>query len=273
MQQMIVLGTGQAVCLHYHNTCFALENEQGYFLVDGGGGSDIIRCITETSMSWQKLHHAFLSHEHTDHLVGMIWVVRYIAELMNWGRYEGDFTLYTHDVAAEKLITICKMLLKPSQAGLIGVRIHVINIVDGQTVDVLGEHYTFFDIHSKKAKQFGFRLETKEQKSIVFLGDEPFNEQCSQYMTPCDWLLSEAFCLYSERGRYNPYELFHATVKEACVCAERFHAKNLVLWHTEDESTYGERKIRYTQEARHFFSGNVFVPDDYERIQFAAPQK
>ena len=161
MQQIIVLGTGQAVCLHYHNTCFAMENEQGYFLVDGGGGSDIIRCITETCISWKRLHHAFLSHEHTDHLVGMIWVVRYIAELMNWGRYDGDFILYTHDVAAEKLITICKMLLKPSQAGLIGTRIHVVEVEDGQTVDILGERYTFFDIHSKKAKQFGFRLETK----------------------------------------------------------------------------------------------------------------
>ena len=86
-------------------------------------------------------------------------------------------------------------------------------------------------------------------------------------MQPCDWMLSEAFCLYAERDRYNPYELFHATVREACECAKRFGAKNLVIWHTEDESTYGFRKEAYTAEAEEFFDGNVYVPDDFEIIE------
>ena len=74
-----------------------------------------------------------------------------------WGRYEGDFTLYTHDVAGEMLLTICNMLLNPAQSMLIGKRTHVVEIVGGQTVEILGERYTFFDIQSSKAKQFGFR--------------------------------------------------------------------------------------------------------------------
>lgn len=267
MKRLIVLGTGQAVCLRYHNTCFALETDGEYFLVDGGGGGDIIRCFQTAEIPWQHMHHAFLSHQHTDHLLGMVWVVRYVAELINWGRYEGDFTLYTHDVAGEMLLTICNMLLKPAQSTLIGKRIHIVEIVDGQTVEILGDHYTFFDIHSGKAKQFGFRMESREGMNLVFLGDEPFSEKCQKYMEPCDWLLSEAYCLYRERDIYNPYELYHATVKEACGCAERFHAKNLILWHTEDESTYGFRKKVYTEEAKTFYSGNVFVPDDFDVIE------
>ena len=267
MDRMIVLGTGQAVCLHYHNTCFALETGGDYFLVDGGGGSDILRCFTTAGIPWQRLHHAFLSHEHTDHLLGMVWVVRYVVELINWGRYEGDFTVYTHDVAAEKLLTICRMLLKPAQAVLLERRIHVELVEAGDTRTILGDRYTFFDIQSRKAKQFGFRAESPGGTSLVFLGDEPFSEACAPYMAPCDWLLTEAYCLYAERERYNPYELCHATVREACQCAERFGARHLVLWHTEDESTFGSRKARYTAEARQFYRGDVRVPDDFEVLQ------
>ena len=43
------------------------------------------------------------------------------------------------------------------------------------------------------------------------------------------------------------------TVKDACECANRFHAKNLVIWHTEDETTFGIRKEVYTKEAKTFF--------------------
>ena len=266
MKKMYVLGTGQAVCLHYHNTCFALTDGDQYFLVDGGGGSDIIRCFTRMEIPWQKMHYAYLSHEHTDHLIGMVWVVRYVAELINWHRYEGDFTVYVNAVTAEKLLTICKLLLKKAQRDLIGPRIHIELIEDGQTVNILGDDFTFFDIHSRKAVQFGFRMDAKEGYHLVFLGDEPFSEETVQYMEPCDWMLTESFCLYSEAEHYNPYELFHSTVKEACECAERFHAKNLIIWHTEDESTFGFRKEAYTKEARQFFSGNVYVPDDFEII-------
>ena len=267
MKRMYVLGTGQAVCLHYHNTCFALTDGDGYFLVDGGGGGDIIRCITRMEIPWQKMHHAYLSHEHTDHLLGMVWAVRYVAELINWNRYEGDFTVYVNAKTAEKLLAVCNLLLKEAQRVLIGPRIHIEIIRDGQTVNILGDDFTFFDIHSRKAPQFGFRMDAKEGYHLVFLGDEPFSEETAPYMQPCDWMLSEAFCLYAERDRYNPYELFHATVREACECAKRFGAKNLVIWHTEDESTYGFRKEAYTAEAEEFFDGNVCVPDDFEIIE------
>ena len=269
MKKMYVLGTGQAVCLHYHNTCFALTDGDEYFLIDGGGGSDILHCITKMEIPWQKMRYAYLSHEHTDHLMGMVWVVRYVAELLNRNRYEGSFTVFANAVTAEKLVTVCKLLLKKAQRDHIGSRIQIQIIEDGQTVEVLGDKFTFFDIHSRKAVQFGFRMEAKEGYNLVFLGDEPFSEETLSYMEPCDWLLTESFCLYAERERYNPYELFHSTVKEACEVAERFHAKNLVIWHTEDESTFGFRKEAYTKEAKGFFAGNVFVPNDFDIIDLA----
>lgn len=273
MKRLIVLGTGEAVCQRRHNTSFVLDNSEQYFLVDGGGGHDILTSIHEMGIAWSRLKFAFLSHEHTDHLLGMVWVVRYVAELINWNRYEGGFTLYTHQAAAEKLLTVCHLLLKPAQSVLIGKRIHVELISDAQRLTILGNRFTFFAIHSTKAPQFGFRMETPAGLSLVFLGDEPFSEYSRTYMEPCDWLLSEAFCLDSEQEYYNPHQLHHSTVRESCEMAERFHAKNLVLWHTEDETTYECRRERYTAEGKQYYSGNLVVPEDFDIIKLTAEEQ
>ena len=63
MKKMYVLGTGQAVVTHYHNTCFVLSDGEEYFLVDGGGGGDLLRCMDQMKIPWERLHHAFLTHE------------------------------------------------------------------------------------------------------------------------------------------------------------------------------------------------------------------
>jgi len=261
---MIVLGTGHAVCTRYRNTCFVLTDGQRHFLADGGGGHETLNAFTMHGIDWNGLHHAFLSHEHTDHLLGMVWVIRYIAELMlYYGTYPGSFTLYSHDVALEKLSAICHMLLKPEQYALIGSRILLIPVRDRQTVSILDSAFTFFDIHSSKARQFGFRMDSP---ALVFLGDEPFSEACADVVAPCGWLLSEAFCLHAHREIYRPEQLHHATVKEAAETAQRFHAENLVVWHTEDETTYGMRRRLYTEEAQRYYSGHVHVPEDGETI-------
>jgi ribonuclease Z len=54
-------------------------------------------------------------------------------------------------------------------------------------------------------------------------------------------------------------------VLDAARLAEELHVKNLILYHTEDR-TLDTRRERYTMEAETAFSGQVFVPDDLERI-------
>ena len=48
---------------------------------------------------------------------------------------------------------------------------------------------------------------------------------------------------------------------DASKLAESLGVKNLILYHTEDK-TLSTRKERYTKEAKEYFSGNVYVPDD-----------
>ena len=77
--------------------------------------------------------------------------------------------------------------------------------------------------------------------------------------------MSEAFCLYEDRDRFQPYEKHHSTVLDAARLAEELRVKNLILYHTEDR-TLDTRRERYTMETKTVFKGQVFVPDDLERI-------
>ena len=53
----------------------------------------------------------------------MVWAVRYVAELILYGDYEGNFTVFSNAVAGQKLKDIFMMLLKKAQRDLIEERI------------------------------------------------------------------------------------------------------------------------------------------------------
>ena len=124
-------------------------------------------------------------------------------------------------------------------------------------------NFTFFDIGSTKAKQYGFLMEYDNGKKLVFAGDEPLKENGKKYSKNVDWLLSEAFCLFDEEPKFHAYQYQHQTVKEASMIAQDLKVKNLLIWHTEDQ-TGKKRKERYTEEAKQFYKGNVWVPEDGE---------
>ncbi len=83
------------------------------------------------------------------------------------------------------------------------------------------------------------------------------------YLEGSSWLLHEAFCLFGEADKFNPYEKHHSTVKEACQLAENLGIPNLLLYHTE-ETHLSERKKLYTEEGSRYYHGNLYVPDDLE---------
>ena len=41
--KITMLGTGHAVVTKYYNTCFTIDDRNEHFLVDGGGGSEILQ--------------------------------------------------------------------------------------------------------------------------------------------------------------------------------------------------------------------------------------
>lgn len=265
-RRLHIIGTGTATVAKYVNTSCALDDGKELFLTDGTGGAEIIRCFDTMGLDWKRLHHAFLSHEHTDHFLGMVWVIRMIAEHLELDDYEGDFYLYGHSEVLDKMRAVCRMLLKKRSLGYLDSRIHFVPVFDHDQKSILDYKVTFFDIESKKARQFGYHLEWPDGMRLVFAGDEPVSKNGEQYCDQVDWLLQEAFCLYDEEPLYHAYQYSHQTVREASQIAERNHVKNLLLWHTED-GTFGKRRELYTREAQDYFHGRIWIPDDGDVLE------
>lgn len=265
MQQLIMLGTGNAAVTKCYNTCFAIKNNDKYLLVDAGGGNGILSQLEKVNISYNGINEIFVTHAHTDHILGVVWMIRMISQQIQKGLYEGKLRVYGHNLVIDVLTWICKNTLPKKITAQIGQGIELIEVKDGDSFIGAGMKVDCFDICSTKDKQFGCRVNLSDAKTLVCLGDEPFNESNIDYVKDCDWLLSEAFCLYEHKDIFKPYEKHHSTALDAGALAERLAVKNLVLYHTEDE-TIESRKQAYTKEAKENYTGNVFVPEDLEII-------
>lgn len=267
--QITMLGTGNATVSQIYNTCFVLQTPSTLMLVDAGGGNGILAQLKKINVHISDIHHLFVTHAHTDHVLGVIWVIRMVAQCKG---YEGLLHVYGNDKVMKVIKTIIDMILAKKQLAKVAERVVFHQLEDGDCFEVGDMKLECFDIQSTKEKQFGFRAELPSSdesgKPLVLacLGDEPYNEQNRRYIVGADWMMCEAFCLYADRDMFKPYEKCHSTALDAGKLAEELGVKNLILYHTE-EKTLANRKENYTREAAENFKGRIFVPDDLEVIE------
>ena len=264
--ELTMLGTGNAAVTECYNTCFALREKDEYFLVDAGGGNGILSRLKAAGIDRKSIHTIFVTHKHIDHLLGIIWMQRMICQNMARGKYEGEARLYAHEEVIRILHQMAEMLLTEKERKFIDERFFLIEVKDGETREIIGQTVQFFDIHSTKAKQFGFAMTLKDGRKIACCGDEPYCDAEYEYVKGSTLMLHEAFCLYSQREIFEPYKKNHSTVKDACELAEQLGVPNLVLYHTEDKSIEN-RKALYTEEGRQYYHGSLIVPDDLETLE------
>lgn len=257
-----MLGTGNATVTRCYNTCFVLQTERTKLLVDAGGGNGILVQLEKAHIAISDIHNMFVTHAHTDHVLGVIWVIRMVSSCKG---YEGKFHLYSHDKVMKVVRTILEMTLSRKNLEKMAERVVFHEVKNGDTFEVGDMKLQCFDIHSTKEKQFGFRAELPDGTFLACLGDEPYNPFNRLLVEHADWLMSEAFCLYADRERFKPYEKCHSTALDAGKTAAELGVRNLVLYHTEDK-TLNTRKVSYTKEAASCFQGNIFVPEDLEEL-------
>ena len=271
MNKITMLGTGNATVSQIYNTCFLLKTSSTLLLVDAGGGNGILSQLKKANVQISDIHHLFVTHAHTDHVLGVIWVIRMVAQCKG---YEGLLHVYGNDKVMKVIKTIIDMILAKKQLAKVAERVVFHQLEDGDCFEVGDMKLECFDIQSTKEKQFGFRAELPSSSSdesdkplvLACLGDEPYNEQNRRYIVGADWMMCEAFCLYADRDTFKPYEKCHSTALDAGKLAEELGVKNLILYHTE-EKTLANRKENYTREAAENFKGRIFVPDDLEVIE------
>lgn len=95
--KLTILGTGNAKVTKCYNTCFVLNKDKEYFMIDGGGGNTILKQLEDAGISWKEISTIFVTHKHIDHLLGIIWMLRMYCQGMARGQFGGEVTIYGHD--------------------------------------------------------------------------------------------------------------------------------------------------------------------------------
>lgn len=264
MEKIIMLGTGNGGTLDLYNTCFVIKNNNGDFLVDTGGSIEIINRLNKINIKIEDIKHIFISHSHTDHILGLIWMFKKLGRASVNGEIKNKINIYCNDVVYDAILGVSKYILpeKLIQGVLNIIEFHILK--ENEKIEINGLNYTFFDINARGTKQFGFECSVNE-KRLIFLGDETIQPILYNKVRNADYVMHEAFCLDSEENIFHAYEKNHSTAKTASQIMNELDVKNLILYHTE-ESHGRERQNLYIKEAKENFSGNVYVPNDFDEI-------
>ena len=141
--ELIMLGTGSAMVTKCYNTCFALRNDEEYFLVDAGGGNGILAQLEKAEISYKNIKGMFVTHGHTDHIMGAVWIIRKYAALMNEGKFKGEFNIYGHNEVVNILNTLSNMMLTKKLVKFIGNGINICEVWNEDKIDVIGMSINF----------------------------------------------------------------------------------------------------------------------------------
>lgn len=265
MDKIIMIGTGNGGTMNLYNTCFVIQNENGNFLIDTGGSIEIIKRLNQVDIDYKSIRHIFISHSHTDHILGIFWLFKKISiDVMN-GDIKEKINLYCNDVVYQAIREVEKYILPDKLIDAIYSIVDFKVLNDGDKYNINGVNYTFFDIQAKGTKQFGFECSLNNKK-LAFLGDETLNPNLYDRIKSFDYVMHEAFCLDSEENIFHAYEKNHSTTKSVSEVMNKLDIRNLILYYTE-ESHKDERKKLYIEEAQSYFNGNVIVPNDLEIIE------
>lgn len=259
------LGTGCAMVIKRYNTCFLLEQDDKKLLVDAGGGNEVLVRLDKLGVKIQQIGGMYVTHSHSDHILGTPWVIRAVGTAIAEEGYTGTFTVAACKETLTHVRSICEMILGKKMTKYFDTQILFREVSDGEKINLAGFDLECFDIGSKKMKQFGFQLTLPDGEQVCFPGDEPLKEQSMKHARGAKWLFSEAYCLYADREQYKPYERSHVTSLDVGKLAQEAGAKNLVIYHTED---YGcDRAQRMGAEAGENYTGNIYVPEDMEALE------
>lgn len=264
-----MLGTGSAFPTRSYNSCFLLRDNGLMLLVDAGGGNGILARLREAGTDASALRHFFVSHAHTDHILGAVWILRAAAQRMREGGETERLHLYGNSDVVEALRTICRLTLHTADYKRVEEATDFHTVADGDCIDIDGHRTEFFDVRSMNVRQTGFRLQLDNGLTLAATGDEALTAHNAEAVRGADWLVCGAFCRYADRDIYQPYEKHHYTVADVARTAQETGIPNLVLVHCEDRSL-PRREELYRSEAAGLYGGNLIVPEDGRVIDLSA---
>lgn len=85
---------------------------------------------------------------------------------MNHGEYQGEAYIYSHKEVLDLIRDMANKLLLKKETRFIDDRLHLVEVHDNETVNIINHDTTFFDIQSTKATQYGFSMDIGNGKSL-----------------------------------------------------------------------------------------------------------
>ena len=70
-------------------------------------GNGVLQQLNKVNVSLSDIHNLFLTHAHTDHVLGAVWVGRFVMQLMRQDKYNGVLHIGGHDKVLGVLRWIC----------------------------------------------------------------------------------------------------------------------------------------------------------------------
>lgn len=267
MNTITMLGTGSAFPQNSYHSCFLLSDSESHLLIDGGGGMEVLRRIEAAGLPLRSLHHMFVTHVHTDHIFGAVWVIRRLVQFSLEDSYSGPLHVYANSEVIEALRTICRLTLLPAYRERMERVVEFHTVSPGDIFSVGAMRLRVIDSCSRGCTQSGLIATMPDGQTVATLGDESLTDANLPAVAGVNHLLCGAFCSYADRHIFHPYEKHHHTVADVARRAERAGVGHLILCHCEDTHPEG-RAERYAAEAVPLLRARVTTPLDGETISF-----
>ena len=259
--KFIFLGTGTASAEKIYHTCFLIEKQGNFVLVDGGGGNGILSRLSEANIDVTKINHIFLSHIHLDHCLGILWVIRKRKWLQE---NSAPLYIYGNQEVLDEFSQLIKILLK-REAKNIGKSLILEPVQDGERKNICEIDFEFLDTKASKNTMYGFIVH-ENGKRFVFVGDETIKPEIIKKIKGCDLLMHDAIGLEGEFDDDFFKRTCHSTPKLAGTLAAEAQAKSLLIFHTTDKN-FEQKTKKYKEEASKTFSGKIYVPNDLDVVE------
>ena len=192
--KVTLLGTGTpAPVMNRFGPSILVEAGGQKFLFDAGRGA--LQRLTQLKLSWRDVNGVFLTHLHSDHVVGFpdLWLTGWLtaqreAPLQVWGP-KGTKNMMSHLEQAYEFDI--RMRLADERASATGVVILASDIAGGFVVEKSGVKITAFDVdHAPVEPAFGYRIDFAG-RSVVLSGDTLFSENLIRHAEGVDVLVHE----------------------------------------------------------------------------------
>lgn len=269
-----LLGTGTPVpSIHRFGPCTMVEVGGRKFLFDAGRGA--MQRLRQLSLPFSEISGIFLTHHHSDHVVGFpdLWLTGWIGR--DWGMRSEALRVWGPTPTREMMGHLARAFrididVRRHSYSHRGVVIEAEDIAEGLVYNEEGLAITAFKVDhgGETLLAYGYRIDYGG-RSVVISGDTTYNENLIEHSTGTDLLIHEVTAMSSDlRGRSKNFDRIvrnHTSPELAGQVFARVSPRLAVYTHV---LLFGEVSTEeILQTTRSSYGGDVMVGEDLLRLE------